>query len=156
MKPKDANKISCRGFELFPRNYTDKPIKLYYSTPACYTKAANDFVTANNYKLDVKTDDFLPYATDGYGYWSGFYTSRPATKRFERIGNNFLQISKQLAAVSNQPYENKITPLKEAMGVIQHHDAITGTEKQNVLKDYHRMLYSGIEEANELVDPILS
>ncbi|XP_008200174.3 lysosomal alpha-mannosidase [Tribolium castaneum] len=145
-----------KGFELFPRNYTNKPIKLLYSSPACYTKAVNDYVTANNYKLDVKTDDFLPYATDGYGYWSGFYVSRPATKRFERIGNNFLQIAKQIAAVSNQPYENKITPLKEAMGVIQHHDAITGTEKQDVLKDYHRMLYSAIEEANELVDPLLS
>mgnify|MGYP005981058755 FL=1 len=150
------NHTFFRGFERFPQTVDGKTIKVFYSTPSCYTKAVNDFANSNNYYLDVKTDDFLPYATDGYGYWSGFYTSRPSTKRFERQGNNFLQLSKQLAAVSNQPYENDITPLKEAMGIIQHHDAITGTEKQDVLKDYHRMLYDSLEKANKAIDPLLS
>ncbi|KAJ3628804.1 hypothetical protein MTP99_013243 [Tenebrio molitor] len=145
-----------KGFELFPKTFDDKPIKLLYSTPSCYAKAVNEFVTANDYNLDIKTDDFLPYATDGYGYWSGFYTSRPSKKRFERQGNNFLQIAKQLSAITNQPYESRITRLKEAVAVIQHHDAITGTEKEDVMKDYVRMLDTALEEANQAVDPILS
>ncbi|RZC32449.1 lysosomal alpha-mannosidase [Asbolus verrucosus] len=145
-----------KGFNLFPQIYDDKPIRLLYSTPSCYAKAVNDYVTTNNYYLDIKNDDFLPYATDAYGYWTGFFTSRPSTKRFERLGNNFLQIAKQLAASTSQEYQSNITPLKEAMGVIQHHDAITGTEKQNVLKDYHRMLYAAMQEANDFLNPLIS
>ncbi len=34
------------------------------------------------------------------------------------------------------------------MGVAQHHDAVTGTEKQHVADDYARMLYEGIEDCD--------
>ncbi|TMW44855.1 hypothetical protein DOY81_010060 [Sarcophaga bullata] len=35
------------------------------------------------------------------------------------------------------------------MGVMQHHDAITGTEKQHVAADYDRMLTDAIITAQE-------
>lgn len=34
--------------------------------------------------------------------------------------------------------------LNQAMGIMQHHDAVTGTEKQAVARDYDRMLYEAI------------
>ena len=40
-----------------------------------------------------------------------------------------------------------ILELEKAVGVAQHHDAITGTERQRVAEDYHRRLSSGIEMA---------
>lgn len=36
--------------------------------------------------------------------------------------------------------------MREAMGVMQHHDAITGTEKQHVADDYARLLTRGFDE----------
>lgn len=32
------------------------------------------------------------------------------------------------------------------MGVMQHHDAVTGTEKENVAHDYARLLSEGLAE----------
>lgn len=63
-------------------------VNLLYSTPSCYLKAVND----ENINLSVKTDDFLPYASDPHSYWTGYFTSRPTLKYYERKGNNFLQV----------------------------------------------------------------
>ena len=39
-----------------------------------------------------RQDDFMPYASDPWAYWSGYYTSRPAQKGYIRKSNNFLQV----------------------------------------------------------------
>ena len=39
--------------------------------------------------------------------------------------------------------------MKEAMAIMQHHDAITGTEKQHVANDYARLLHLGVRECQK-------
>jgi len=39
-----------------------------------------------------------------------------------------------------------ISVMKHAMGVMQHHDAVTGTSRQFVVDDYIRILHRGFEE----------
>lgn len=63
-----------------------------YSTPACYIYAVHN-ESKGLISNDLKTDDFFPYASADYAYWTGFYTSRPQLKRFERTGNNYLQVT---------------------------------------------------------------
>lgn len=46
--------------------------------------------------------------------------------------------------------------LREAMGVAQHHDAVSGTEKQHVADDYAKRLASGAAEANQVLVRVLS
>jgi hypothetical protein len=59
--------------------------------------------------------------------------------------------------VGQESYSNPdINSLKEAVGVLQHHDAITGTELVWIADDYHRLLYIGLSRATDAVDPILS
>ncbi|CAG9760144.1 unnamed protein product [Ceutorhynchus assimilis] len=118
---------------------------LIYSTPSCYVNAIHD-ETKNNWIM--KQDDFFPYASDPHAFWTGYFTSRPAIKRFERLGNNFLQVCKQLYALADLGPEDMVdlNALREAMGVMQHHDAITGTEKQHVASDYARQLQRGMDE----------
>lgn len=64
-------------------------VNVFYSTPSCYLKAVHK---AGN-TWPVKEDDFFPYASDPHTYWTGYFTSRPTIKGFERLGNNFLQVS---------------------------------------------------------------
>lgn len=118
-------------------------MNLFYSTPSCYLKALHDA----NITWPTKTDDFFPYSSDPHAFWTGYFTSRPTIKRFERTGNHFLQVCKQLSAtakVQEAHFEPHLTMLRRAMGVMQHHDAITGTEKQHVASDYERMLHKAI------------
>ncbi|KAF6264318.1 hypothetical protein COO60DRAFT_1634484 [Scenedesmus sp. NREL 46B-D3] len=45
--------------------------------------------------------------------------------------------------------------LEFAVSISQHHDAVTGTEKQAVANDYARYLYLGMEQAAEVVNAAL-
>lgn len=114
-------------------------VNLFYSTPSCYLKSLHEA----NITWPTKSDDFFPYASDPHAYWTGYFTSRPTIKRFERVGNHFLQVCKQLSAaakVQESHFESHLSMLRRAMGVMQHHDAVTGTEKQHVASDYARKL----------------
>ncbi|KAK9731131.1 Glycosyl hydrolases family 38 C-terminal beta sandwich domain [Popillia japonica] len=134
-------------------------INVLYSTPSCYLKAVNEEGRIKNIKFQLKTDDFFPYASGIHSYWTGYFTSRPNSKRFERQGNNLLQVMKQTTSFAkyghNLNFENNLIPLKEVMGIMQHHDAITGTEKQHVAQDYVRLLTAAVNTAEEDVDSII-
>ncbi|KAG7212847.1 hypothetical protein KM043_002203 [Ampulex compressa] len=123
-------------------------VNAFYSTPSCYLKALHDA----NMAWPTKSDDFFPYASDPHAYWTGYFSSRPTLKFFERQGNNLLQISKQLSALTDlKDHDKHLEHLREVMGVMQHHDAVTGTEKQLVAEDYARLMYESMHHAEDLV-----
>ncbi|XP_011872614.1 PREDICTED: lysosomal alpha-mannosidase isoform X2 [Vollenhovia emeryi] len=123
-------------------------VNVIYSTPSCYLKALNDL----NLHWPTKSDDFFPYASDPHSFWTGYFSSRPTVKYFEREGNNLLQASKQLVALTNlKNHDKPLEHFREAMGVMQHHDAVTGTEKQLVANDYSRILYESMDHAGEII-----
>ena len=69
-------------------------IHLMYSTPSCYIKALNELEV----EWTTKTDDFFPYASDSHAYWTGYFTSRPTSKRFIREASGWLQFAKHLSS----------------------------------------------------------
>ena len=73
-------------------------------------------------------------------YWTGYYTSRAAFKKHERDSDLLLQAAKQANVLGQLGQFDELTSLKRALGVAQHHDAITGTAKQPVDSDYHVQL----------------
>ncbi|CAG2170825.1 unnamed protein product [Oppiella nova] len=129
-------------------------INAFYSTPTCYMHG----IHLSNYTFTTKKDDFFPYATAPHSFFTGYFTSRPALKRYEKVGNNFLQTCKQLDVLSlgNGKNEEKMTALREWMGVLQHHDAITGTESQHVADNYALILYKSIEKCKSVVNQSLN
>ncbi|CAF1299677.1 unnamed protein product [Rotaria sordida] len=123
-------------------------VNVFYSTPSCYLYALNKVGRS----WTIKTDDFFPYAHHPHGFWTGYFTSRAALKRYERHSNNILQVTRQLNAFANTNLRNSIFRLSEAMGVVQHHDAVSGTEKQEVAFDYAMRLAEGIDAAVDVIN----
>uniref|UniRef100_A0A8K9VAN3 Lysosomal alpha-mannosidase n=1 Tax=Oncorhynchus mykiss TaxID=8022 RepID=A0A8K9VAN3_ONCMY len=120
-------------------------VNVLYSTPSCYLQELH----RANLTWPLKGDDFFPYADSAHDFWTGYFTSRPALKRYERISNSYLQTCKQLEVLGG-PISRKgpfgagdSETLKKAMAVAQHHDAVSGTEKQHVANDYARKLANG-------------
>ena len=141
-------------------------VKLIYSTPSIYT----DAVYASDLSWEVKTDDFFPYADCPHCYWTGYFTSRPAIKGYVRMSNALLHSADSLLALihtSSRPFSpfesfdwkeslKDIHVLREAMGVAQHHDAVSGTEKQHVADDYARRLHHGASKTHDTFNKMLN
>ncbi|XP_042526495.1 lysosomal alpha-mannosidase isoform X3 [Dipodomys spectabilis] len=133
-------------------------VHVLYSTPACYLWELNKA----NLTWSVKEDDFFPYADGPHMFWTGYFSSRPALKRYERLSYNFLQVCNRLEALAGPaaaagPYgAGSSAPLQEAMAVLQHHDAVSGTAKQHVTDDYARQLAAGWGPCEVLMSNALS
>ncbi|XP_051528161.1 lysosomal alpha-mannosidase isoform X2 [Myxocyprinus asiaticus] len=133
-------------------------VNVLYSTPSCYLQELNQAKLT----WPLKTDDFFPYADDAHDFWTGYFTSRPALKLYERLSNSRLQTCNQLEVLGGPksrsgPFgEGDSDTMKRAMGVAQHHDAVSGTEKQHVANDYARRLATGWAHCEVLVQNSLS
>ncbi|KAB7498673.1 hypothetical protein Anas_06480 [Armadillidium nasatum] len=66
-------------------------------------------------------------------------------------GSNINLVVKQFASLTGSPADESIKTLAEAMGVLQHHDAVAGTSKQHVADDYSLMLSKGVDNARGLL-----
>ncbi|XP_037083658.1 lysosomal alpha-mannosidase-like [Pollicipes pollicipes] len=137
------------------RQSDGETVNLMYSTPSCYLKALHD----SGLVWPTFQDDFMPYASDPWAYWSGYFTSRPAQKGYIRKSNNFLQVCKQLSAMfqteDTTAKPSRVDLLRNAMGINQHHDAVTGTEKQHVADDYVQRLSEATESCQGVVNDAL-
>ncbi|XP_033821330.1 lysosomal alpha-mannosidase [Periophthalmus magnuspinnatus] len=133
-------------------------VNLLYSTPSCYLQELH----RANQTWALKTDDFFPYADDAHDFWTGYFTSRPALKRYERFSNALLQTCNQLEVLGgpvsrNGPFGKGDTlTMRKSMAVAQHHDAVSGTSKQHVANDYARRLATGWNTCQVVVSNSLS
>ncbi|XP_078160110.1 putative alpha-mannosidase At5g13980 [Carex rostrata] len=131
----------------------DGRVNALYSTPSIYTDAK----FAANEKWPIKTDDFFPYADNPNAYWTGYFTSRPALKRYVRQMSAYYLAARQLEFLTGRSASGPTTDsLADALAIAQHHDAVSGTEKQHVANDYAKRLYIGYTEAEKLVKSSLA
>ena len=128
-----------------------------YSSPSCYLAA----VAASLPALPRELGDFLPYASDSHSYWAGYYTSRPSSKGMVRQVAGLAGVADTLAVLGAGRAVLGVGragrgagragqgagALRRAVAVAQHHDAITGTERQAVAEDYHARLHAGLGQA---------
>lgn len=128
---------------------------LLYSTPSIYT-AAKVATTP----LPLRTEDVMPYADGAHAFWSGYFSSRPALKGYVRDSSAVFQAAKQLQALTGGAPDmtpaNPLYLLERAMGVTQHHDAVSGTSKQHVANDYALRLAKGRLAADPLIGGALA
>eukprot|EP00262_Sarcandra_glabra_P022190 TRINITY_DN9739_c0_g1_i1.p1 TRINITY_DN9739_c0_g1~~TRINITY_DN9739_c0_g1_i1.p1 ORF type:complete len:768 (+),score=138.34 TRINITY_DN9739_c0_g1_i1:112-2304(+) len=126
----------------------DGRVNALYSTPSIYTDAKY----ATNEAWPLKTDDFFPYADRVNAYWTGYFTSRPAFKGYVRVMSAYYLAARQLEFLKGRNSSGPNTDnLADALAIAQHHDGVSGTEKQHVANDYAMRISIGYEEAEELV-----
>ncbi|KAF2899813.1 hypothetical protein ILUMI_06373 [Ignelater luminosus] len=68
------------------------------------------------------------------------------------LNQSFFKVCKQLYVLArlNNTYRTNLATLQEAMGVMQHHDAVTGTEQQHVADDYAKLLTEGLNKCSPI------
>ncbi|KAL9679438.1 hypothetical protein QQ045_017300 [Rhodiola kirilowii] len=131
----------------------DSRVNALYSTPSIYTDAKN----AENISWPLKTDDYFPYADNLNAYWTGYFTSRPALKRYIRMLSGYFLAARQLEFQTGRRSTGPNTfSLEDALGIAQHHDAVTGTAKQHTTNDYAKRLAIGETEARTVVSSALA
>lgn len=132
-----------------------------YSTPSKYINAIKNQKIA----WPTKYDDMFPYATGDTDWWTGYFTSRANAKGYIRTASSNLHSSSIL--YSQKVLDQSATDaeihsilganynLRDALGILQHHDAVTGTAKQKVANDYNRRIYQGMETNNEQYNKLI-
>ncbi|XXG47127.1 hypothetical protein AAC387_Pa02g1821 [Persea americana] len=131
----------------------DGRVNALYSTPSIYTDAKY----AANESWPLKTDDFFPYAERVNAYYTGYFTSRAAIKGYVRAMSAYYLAARQLEFLKNTNSSGpKTDTLADALALVQHHDGVSGTEKQHVADDYAKRLSIGYVEAAELVESSLA
>lgn len=147
-------------------------INVFYSDPEMYIDAKKK----ENIEWKVKEDDFFPYADCKNCFWTGYFTSRPLLKRFERVSSSFLHAARQVDAYGTLLHGNRNTKkvinekddkesriefsypldsLEDGVSISQHHDGVSGTSKQHVASDYAFRLSQGLQEATEYVGHVM-
>ncbi|EOA22308.1 hypothetical protein CARUB_v10002909mg [Capsella rubella] len=126
----------------------DGRVNAFYSTPSIYTDAKH----AANEAWPLKTEDYFPYADRINAYWTGYFTSRPALKRYVRVMSAYYLAARQLEFFKGRNEKGPNTDsLADALAIAQHHDAVSGTSKQHVANDYAKRLAIGYVEAESVV-----
>ncbi|CAL8375617.1 unnamed protein product [Arctogadus glacialis] len=97
----------------------------------------------------VLSGDFFAYADREDHYWTGYFTSRPFYKSLDRVLESHLRgaeilYSLALGHARHAAMEGRypvadyalLVEARRTVALFQHHDAITGTAKENVVVDY--------------------
>uniref|UniRef100_A0A182YG08 Alpha-mannosidase n=1 Tax=Anopheles stephensi TaxID=30069 RepID=A0A182YG08_ANOST len=131
-----------------------------------------DYFTAIRERYDrfpTLKGDFFVYAdifNEGRpAYWSGYFTTRPYYKILSReLEHNLRSLeilftiafnrarqtgSSNAFKIYEKNYEKMILARRN-LGLFQHHDAITGTSKANVMRDYALRLFESIQDTVKL------
>ncbi|KAL9652227.1 hypothetical protein ABK040_011887 [Willaertia magna] len=137
-------------------NKRNSGVTVQYSTVTDYFEAlSQDF---KDTKYPVVKHDFVPYADNSDSYWTGYFTSLPNLKRAARKAESILTATEMLYALARvkMTHEhttfnwvdtfNSIQRSRQTVGLVQHHDAITGTCRKHVYNDYMSQLASAIQD----------
>lgn len=93
--------------------------------------------------------DFFTYADRDDHYWSGYFTSRPYHKRLDRVLMHYLRSAEMLHSWDLWEEDTGFSKLLEIarreLALFQHHDGITGTAKDYVMKDYNERMLTALK-----------
>uniref|UniRef100_A0A8C6ULK5 mannosyl-oligosaccharide 1,3-1,6-alpha-mannosidase n=1 Tax=Neogobius melanostomus TaxID=47308 RepID=A0A8C6ULK5_9GOBI len=138
-------------------------VQARFGTLADYFEALQrhlDSTQVSAERLPAVGGDFFTYADRDDHYWSGYYTSRPFYKRQDRHLETTLRYCSHLCHCKSGQAQGRLwlfsylTTGRRNLGLFQHHDAVTGTAKDAVVRDYGERLvvvYNSLEQRRTTV-----
>ncbi|XP_025889947.1 epididymis-specific alpha-mannosidase [Nothoprocta perdicaria] len=137
-------------------------VTVQYATVGDYFQA----VYNRNLAWEIRdSQDFLPYSTEPFQAWTGFYTSRSTLKGVARRASSLLHAAEAFFTqyVHKQPAGSickcqalkQLQSLRWAVSEVQHHDGITGTESPKVKDMYMDHLMYGMFNVKKLMASII-
>ncbi|XP_011495983.1 PREDICTED: alpha-mannosidase 2 isoform X1 [Ceratosolen solmsi marchali] len=137
----------------------DYNTEIIFGTPKDYF---NEILKRTSHFPSLKGDFFVYsdiFSEGRPAYWSGYFTTRPYMKILDReleanlrsaelLYTIALNVAKQSAKDIKiyETYFEKLVKARRNLGLFQHHDAITGTSKSFVMKDYALKLFESISD----------
>ncbi|XP_052271648.1 alpha-mannosidase 2-like [Dreissena polymorpha] len=107
----------------------------------------------------VVSGDFYSY-TENNEYWTGYFTTRQFDKRLGREVLESLRSAELFAAIAisghvdgavRQQILRDLMLARKNLGIFQHHDAITGTSKEYVVRDYELLLTAAFTSSQRVL-----
>lgn len=102
--------------------------------------------------------DFFTYADRQQDYWSGYYVSRPFFKAVDRVLEQTLRAAEIMMALVHgycqralceklaSGFAYKMTAARRNLALFQHHDGVTGTAKDHVVRDYGSRMHISLQD----------
>ncbi|XP_006893736.1 PREDICTED: epididymis-specific alpha-mannosidase [Elephantulus edwardii] len=138
-------------------------ISVQYATLADYFSALHDLNATWGWR---GPQDFLPYSSEPFQAWTGFYTSRSNLKVLARRASALLHAAESMFTRHMWPAPRgpldpawalqQLQQLRWAVSEVQHHDAITGTESPKVRDMYEEHLAAGMLSVWKLMAAIVT
>uniref|UniRef100_A0A8B9LIL1 Alpha-mannosidase n=1 Tax=Astyanax mexicanus TaxID=7994 RepID=A0A8B9LIL1_ASTMX len=140
------------------KHSTEFGVTVQYATLKEYFQAVHQ----SDLSWEVRgSQDFLPYSTEPFQAWTGFYASRNVLKGVARRASSLLHSAESLfvryrikypeGPVQKEWALDKLKALRWAVSEVQHHDAITGTESPKVADMYMEHLNQSMMGVQELL-----
>ncbi|MBN3277123.1 MA2B2 mannosidase, partial [Polyodon spathula] len=140
------------------RHSDELGVTVQYATLSEYFQAVH---TANLSWEVRENQDFLPYSTEPFQAWAGFFASRNVLKGVARRASSLLYAGESLftqyavmhpsGPIQKEWALKHLRDLRWAVSEVQHHDGITGTESPKVEIMYLDHLTQGMMGVKELM-----
>ncbi|NXR35278.1 MA2B2 mannosidase, partial [Zosterops hypoxanthus] len=144
------------------KHSTEFGVTVQYATVSDYFQA----VYSRNLTWQIRgSQDFLPYSSEPFQAWTGFYTSRSTLKGIARRASSLLYAGESFftqyvwkhpeGSVCKYKALKQLQSLRWAVSEVQHHDGITGTESPKVKDMYLNNLMYGMLNVKKLMASII-
>nr|CDJ93263.1 Glycoside hydrolase and Glycosyl hydrolases 38 domain containing protein [Haemonchus contortus] len=133
-----------------------------FGTLSDYFVELDRSLRAEQQSLPVLSGDFFTYSDRDDHYWSGYFTSRPYHKQLDRTLLHQLRAaeiayslrSMKEGKLSDQTF-GSLVKARRALSLFQHHDGVTGTAKDHVMRDYAEKMLSALQDTEKVLSEAL-
>jgi len=116
-------------------------VEIQFGTLSDYFEAA-----MNKFDPPLLKGSFFTYSDVNQDYWSGYYTSRVFDKSLDRVLEQTLFAASSLGASKLDLQDER-----RALSLFQHHDGVTGTAKDHVVRDYAKRIHTAIRSTQQWI-----